>query len=384
MEFRDLKLQYKKLKPEIDRAILKTVSEASFIGGVCVQELEEKLASFVGKKYCITCGNGTDALSLALEAWGIGAGDAVFVPDFTFFSSGECPASTGAMPIFVDIDERTYNMNPICLENAIRQVLEEGRYIPRVVLTVDLFGQPAEYDRIRETCVKYGLYLLEDGAQGFGGAINEEKACSFGDITTTSFFPAKPLGCYGDGGAIFTDNEEWKNVIRSLAVHGKNAEDKYDNIRLGRNSRLDAMQAAVLQVKLKAFQEYELERVNQVADWYGENLSDTGMILPFVKENYVSSWAQYTVQLPAGIDREALQEYLRKKDIPTMVYYRRPMHLQGAFRNMDSKKATCPVTERVCRSVLSLPMHPYMKEEEVKQIAVAIREYVFNYGEITV
>lgn len=378
MEFRDLKLQYERLKPEIEHAILKTVSGATFIGGACVQELEEKLASYVGRKYCITCGNGTDALTLALKVWKIGKEDAVFVPDFTFFSSGESPAGEGAVPVFVDVDENTYNMNPVCLERAICKVLEEGRYKPKVVVAVDLFGQPAEYDKIMKICKKYNLFLLEDGAQGFGGSIEWKKACSFGDIATTSFFPAKPLGCYGDGGAVFTDNEEWARLIRSLAVHGKNAEDKYDNIRIGMNSRLDALQAAILQVKLKAFEEYELAAINQIANCYNENLSDTGLKLPTVKKKYVSSWAQYTIGLPSDIDRQAMQEYMKKKGIPTMVYYRKPMHLQGAFKNSYSEETVCLVTEKLCNSVLSLPMHPYMEVEDVKQIVGAIKEYVGN------
>ncbi len=219
MQFRDLQKQYEKLKDEIDEKIKGVCSSAHFISGPEVKELEDQLARYVGRKYCITCANGTDALTLAIKAWGLGTGDAVFVPDFTFFSSGECPAQLGCTCVFVDIDQRTFNIDPDKLEEAIIRVKNDGLYNPRAVVAVDLFGQPAEYDRIEKICKKYDLLLLEDGAQGFGGNINGKKACSFGDISTTSFFPAKPLGCYGDGGAIFTDNEEWAGLIRSYAGH---------------------------------------------------------------------------------------------------------------------------------------------------------------------
>ena len=242
-----------------------------------------------------------------------------------------------------------------------------------MVAAVDLFGQPADYPKIKEICKKYDLLLLEDGAQGFGGSIDGKMACSFGDISTTSFFPAKPLGCYGDGGAIFTDNDEWAAMLRSLAVHGKNAENKYDNIRLGMNSRLDTIQAAILEVKLKAFREYELDYVNKAAQMYNEALKDTNLILPLVKENFVSSWAQYTVQLPESVDRDALQAKLKEQGIPTMVYYMKPMHVQGAFAGTDSVNADCPETDKLCRTVLSLPMHPYLTQEDVNKVADALK-----------
>ena len=320
MEFRDLKEQYRVLKPQIDAAMAEVVTSAHFISGPQVAALEQKLAAYVGVKHCITCGNGTDALTLALIAWGVGPGDAVFVPDFTFFSSGECPAYEGATPIFVDVDPHTYNMDPEKLQQAIEQVRAEGEYTPKAVVAVDLFGQPADYDRILPLCKQYGLLLLEDGAQGFGGSLHGKMACSFGDIGTTSFFPAKPLGCYGDGGAIFTDNDDWAALIRSLAVHGKSGQDKYNNIRLGMNSRLDTLQAAVLDVKFEAFQKYELEAVNRVATWYTEALQGSGLVLPEVRPGFVSSWAQYTVQLPQGTDRAAVQATLKAQGIPTMVY----------------------------------------------------------------
>ncbi|MFW5632242.1 MAG: DegT/DnrJ/EryC1/StrS family aminotransferase, partial [Acetivibrio ethanolgignens] len=258
MQFRDLKTQYQTLKSEIDQAVIDVMTASNFISGIQVTELEAQLASYVGVKHCITCANGTDALTLALMAWNVGIGDAVFVPDFTFFASGETVAYEGATPIFVDVEEDSFNMSPTSLEQAIEAVLKEGKLTPRVIVAVDLFGQPADYVAIRKLADKYGLYILEDGAQGFGGRLQidgvEHRACSFGDISTTSFFPAKPLGCYGDGGAIFTDNDGWAELIRSLRIHGKGS-DKYDNVRIGMNSRLDTIQAAILQVKLKVFAE---------------------------------------------------------------------------------------------------------------------------------
>lgn len=374
MQFRDLKQQYAVLKDDIDKAVAGVLSSAQFISGGAVRELEAQLAEYVGVKHCITCANGTDAITLALKAWGIGKGDAVFVPDFTFFSTGECPAAEGAVPVFVDVDERSFNIDPDRLEEAIIKVKNDGRYTPRAVAAVDLFGLPAEYDRIKEICQKYGLLLLEDGAQGFGGELNGKRACSFGDISTTSFFPAKPLGCYGDGGAVFTNNDEWAAIIRSLAVHGKNAENKYDNIRIGMNSRLDTLQAAVLQVKLRAFREYELADVSKAAELYNEAFSDSGLVLPLVNAGYMSSWAQYTVQLPEGADRAAVQAKLKEQGIPSMVYYMKPMHVQGAFAGTYSADADCPVTEKLCGKVLSLPMHPYLSKNDIYTVAEALTE----------
>lgn len=377
MEFRDLKKQYQVLKPQIDEKVQSVCASAHYISGPEVAELEKELAEYVGVKHCITCANGTDALTLALKAWEIGKGDAVFVPDFTFFSSGECPAAEGATCVFVDVDERTYNINPVKLEEAILKVKKEGKYNPKVVVSVDLFGLPADYNAIKPICEKYGLFLLEDGAQGFGGEINGKRACSFGDISTTSFFPAKPLGCYGDGGAVFTDNDEWAALIRSYAVHGKSGEDKYNNIRLGLNSRLDTIQAAILQVKLKAFKDYEVKNINKVAQFYNEEFKFAGLdkklVLPEIKDGYLSSWAQYTIQLPEGTDRAALQSKLKEVGIPSMVYYMKPMHLQGAFTGTDSAIADCTVTEKLCKTVLSLPLHPYMEVKDVSFVVEKIR-----------
>ncbi len=383
MEFRDLKKQYARLKPEIDTAVSEVISSSHFISGSQVSVLEKALADFAGVKHCISCANGTDAITIALKAWGIGAGDAVFVPDFTFISSGECPADLGAVPIFVDVDDRSFNLDPVKLEDAVKKVVSEGKYKARAVIAVDLFGLPADYDAIRAVCWKYDLLLLEDAAQGFGGRIGDRMACSFGDISITSFFPAKPLGCYGDGGAIFTDNDEWADLIRSLCVHGKETGDpndpdaKYNNVRLGKNSRLDTIQAAVLLVKFRVFRDYELSDINRVASWYFDGLKDSELILPVIQEGFYSSWAQYTVQLPPGTDRKVLQAKLGSLGIPTMVYYSRPLHLQGAFAGTDSSIADCPVTERLCSSVLSLPIDPYKEKDE---IGFVCRELKKNCG----
>lgn len=374
MQFRDLKKQYEVLKDKIDSATIRVMTDANFISGKQVTELEELLAEYVGVKHCITCANGTDALSLVLEAWNIGSGDAVFVPDFTFFASGETVVFEGATPIFVDILEDSFNMDPYSLEEAIRVVKEEGKLTPKAVVTVDLFGQPADYDRIIPIVKANNLLLLEDGAQGFGGNIRGKRACSFGDIATTSFFPAKPLGCYGDGGAIFTDNDEWAALIRSLRIHGKGS-DKYDNIRIGMNSRLDTIQAAILQVKLDAFNEYELDDVNKVAKRYSEELSSIVKI-PSVPEGFLSSWAQYSILLKHKAERDSLQAYLKEQAIPTMIYYPKPMHEQKAFADMDIVKTDLSVTNSICDRVLGLPIHPYMTEEDQNIVIERIKSFV--------
>lgn len=374
MQFRDLKAQYLALKPQIDQAIFDAVKEGHYISGPQVRELEERLAAYVGVKHCITCANGTDALQLALMAWGVGPGDAVFVPDFTFFSSGEVVSAVGATPVFVDVDESTFNMDVAKLEEAVVAVRDEGELVPSVVVSVDLFGLPADYPALKPLCEKYGLKLLEDGAQGFGGAIGEAMACSFGDISTTSFFPAKPLGCYGDGGAVFTDNDEWAALVRSYAVHGKGT-FKYDNVRVGMNSRLDTIQAAVLLAKLDTFANEEVAKVNEIAFLYDDALADSGLALPRVPDGYISSWAQYTVRLPEDVDRDDLQARLKEQGVPTMVYYPKPMHEQGAFEGACVvAPGGCPVTERLCASVLSFPMGPYVTRDEIAQVALASKK----------
>ena len=374
MEFRDLKKQYEMIEDEIREGMKTVIRDCNFISGRQVDVLEGKLAEYVGAKHCITCANGTDALSLALMAWKIGEGDAVFVPDFTFFSSGEVVSYAGATPVFVDIDKDTFNISVHSLENAIQCVIEEGYLTPKVIIAVDLFGQPADYPSIRKIAEKYNLMILEDGAQGFGGEIEGQKACSFGNISTTSFFPAKPLGCYGDGGAIFTDNDDIEKYLRSIRIHGKGS-CKYDNIRIGMNSRLDTLQAAILLPKLKAFEKYELEKINQAAAQDTEILKDV-VKTPFIKEGFYSSWAQYSVLLPENIQREELQQNLKRDDIPTMVYYPKPMHEQKAFLDNYLVFDELSNTKEICRRILSLPIHPYMEREDVEYVAECLKKYL--------
>lgn len=374
MEFRDLKAQYQEHKNEIDNAIHRVLAGGGFIGGKPVRELEEKLAEYVGVKHCVTCANGTDALQLALMTWGIGPGDAVFVPDFTFFSSAEVVPLVGAAPIFVDIDEDTFNMDADSLEKAVGYVLQCTNLKPRVIIAVDLFGQPADYSRIQKIAQKYGLLILEDAAQGFGGSIGSKKACSFGNISTTSFFPAKPLGCYGDGGAVFTDDDEWAALLRSFCVHGKGT-DKYDNVRIGMNSRLDAVQAAVLLEKLRFFEE-ETDCCNRVAREYTRMLNGH-VKTPLIKEGMCSSWAQYTIRLENEAHRENVMQWLKEAGIPTAVYYKKPLHQQEALKEYAVEVPGCPVTERICRCCLSLPMHAYLSQEEAELICRIIQSVNF-------
>lgn len=375
MQFRDLKAQYAHLKEDIDAAMIEVAGSSAFIGGPQVKKLEEDLAAYVGQKYCITCGNGTDALQLAMMGIGVGEGDAVFVPDFTFFASGEIVPLVGATPIFVDVDGRTFNLDPAALEKKVEEVKAEGKFTPKAVVAVDLFGLPADMPAIRAICDKYGMILVEDAAQGFAGQINGQKACSFGDVATTSFFPAKPLGCYGDGGAVFTSNEEWASLINSYKVHGKGV-DKYDNVRIGVNSRLDTLQAAILQIKFKALTEYELDDVNAAAAYYTEHLKDI-VVTPLIPEGYYSSWAQYTIQLPDNETREGLKAFLQGKGIPSMIYYLKPMHQQGAFDASMYDDADYAETNRLSATVLSLPIHPYLTKEDADEVIAAIKEY-FN------
>ena len=372
MQFRDLAKQYQILKADIDNAMLSVASDAHYIMGPQVKELEEQLAEYVGVKHCLTCANGTDALTLALKAWGIGPGDAVFVPDFTFFASAEVVALEGATPVFVDVDDTTFNIDTVSLEKAISLTLEDGKLTPKVIVAVDLFGLPANYPSVKAIAKKYNLLILEDGAQGFGGTINGQKACSFGDIATTSFFPAKPLGCYGDGGAVFTNNDEWAQLMNSYRVHGKGT-DKYDNVRIGMNSRLDTMQAAILQVKLRAFDK-EVESVNEAARHYTQLLKDH-VKTPVIPDGFGSSWAQYTIQLPNEEQRNRIQQKLKEAGIPSMVYYPKPMHEQTAFQHLTSY--ILPQTSvKLSQTVLSLPMHPYIEASDIEHICSTLISFL--------
>ena len=376
MQFRDLKTQYTVLKDEMDKAILEVVDSSAFVMGPKIKEMESAFAEYVGVKHCVACNSGTDALLLALKVWNIKQGDAVFVPSFTFFASAEVIAMQGATPVFVDVDNDTFNMDVADLERKIEQTLKAGKLKPRVIIAVDLFGLPADFKAIRKVADKYGLYVLEDGAQGFGGRIGDQKACTFGDISTTSFFPAKPVGCYGDGGAVFTDNIEWASLLESYHIHGKGS-DRYDNVRIGMNSRLDSIQAAILLVKLKAFKENELVDVNKVAARYTEKLKNL-VKTPIVPEGFYSSWAQYTIRVENKEVREGLQTALKAHDIPTAIYYPIPMHRQTAFKDLNLDDNRCPISDQLADTVVSLPIHPYLSLVDQDMICDAVREFLMK------
>ena len=376
MEFKGLQAQYLAIKDNLSPRLQRILEKGSFIQGDEVLELEKTLGEYVGVSHCITCGNGTDALTLVLSAWGIGRGDCVFLPDFTFFSTGEAPASLGAHVVFVDVDHRTFNLSPQALEEAIIRILSEGRLRPRAIIAVDLFGLPAEYTLIEAIAKKYKLLLLEDGAQGFGGSISGRRALSFGDAATTSFFPSKPLGCYGDGGAIFTNSYTLAQELYSLRAHGQ-GKDKYDNVKLGYNSRLDTLQAAVLLTKLQAFKAYELSNMEAFAKIYSEALE--GLVqIPKLLEGYKSSWAQYTIVLKSLQEREGLKGFLEAKGIPSMIYYPKTLQNQKAFAYIKKAQLPCPVAEALSQKVLSLPLHGYLKEEEINKLLDAVKGYFIN------
>lgn len=362
MQFIDLKTQYQHLQTKIDKRIQQVLMHGKYIMGPEVKELEEKLAEYVGVKHAITCANGTDALQLTMMAFDIKQGDAVFCPTFTFFATAEAPAFFGATPVFVDSNKDTFNICPIDLEKRIQAVIAEGKLIPKAIIAVDLFGLPANYPEIEKIAKKYNLKLIEDAAQGFGGSINGKKAGSFGDIATTSFFPAKPLGCYGDGGAVFTNDDDLAELIKSYRVHGKGT-DKYDNVRIGMNSRLDTIQAAILLEKLAEFPT-ELINRNKAATKYEKELS-SNLNTPQVPQSYLSSWAQYTL---VDDERDVIMAEYKAKGIPTVVYYGTCMHQQTVFKTLGYKEGDFPIAERFAKTVFSLPMHPYLEDATMKKI----------------
>ena len=366
MQFIDLAAQYKHLKSRIDNRIHDVLDHGQYIMGPEVYELEEKLAEYVGVKHAITCANGTDALTLAMMVLNIEKGDAVFCPTFTFFATAEVIAYEGATPVFVDSDEATFNICPIDLEKRILATIAEGKLTPKAIIAVDLFGLPANYPEIQKIADKYNLKLVEDAAQGFGGSINGKRAGSFGDIATTSFFPAKPLGCYGDGGAIFTNNDEYAELIKSYRVHGKGS-DKYDNVRIGMNSRLDTIQAAILLEKLAEFPT-ELINRNKAADDYERTLAGKYKT-PLVPEGYISSWAQYTL---VSNNRDGEMDKFKAQGIPTMIYYGTCMHGQTAFNMLGYQKGDLPVAEKLASQVFSLPMSGYVVTKDVSSIITQI------------
>lgn len=370
MEFIDLKSQYQRLKPQIDAAIQRVLDHGQYVLGPEVAELEEKLAAYTGAKHCITVANGTDALQIAQMALGIGPGDEVITPGFTYIATAETVALLRAKPVYVDIDPRTYNLNPVLLESAIT---------PRTkaIVPVSLFGQCADFDAINAIAEKHGIPVIEDAAQSFGGSYKGRKSCNLSTIACASFFPSKPLGCYGDGGAIFTNDEELAKVIRQIARHGQDR--RYHHIRIGVNSRLDTIQAAILLPKLALLDE-ELKARQRIAEQYGQLLesvnapfrvianesNNSNIATPYLEPHTTSAWAQYTIQVPY---REALQEKLKQAGIPTVVHYPIPLNKQPAV--VDAK-AQLPVGDAVAQRVMSLPMHPYLDETDLKTIVQAI------------
>lgn len=365
IEFIDLQAQRRRLGDRIDKAIARVLDHGAFIMGPEVGELEERLADYCGVRHAISCASGTDALLLPLLAWGIGPGDAVFVPTFTFAATAEVVALAGATPVFVDILPDTFNIDPASLAAAIDAESASGRR-PVGIIAVDLFGQPADYDAVEKLARDHGLWLLADAAQSFGAAYHGRRVGSIGDAAATSFFPAKPLGCYGDGGAVFTDDDGLADVMRSLRVHGKGS-DKYDNVRVGLNGRLDTIQAAILLEKLAIFDE-ELAARQTVADRYAELLGDA-VVVPTLIDGVTSAWAQYTIRVP---DRDGVAAALKAEGIPTAVYYPKPLHLQTAYRSFPVAPGGAEMSANASKSVLSLPMHPYMDEGVSKRVGAAV------------
>lgn len=369
--FIDLIAQRKALSAEIDQALNTVLDHGRFIMGPEVGQLEKELSTFCGVSRCVTCASGTDALLLPLMAWEIGPGDAVFVPSMTFISSAEVVLLLGAVPVFVDVDAATFTMNPDSLSKAIEAAEKEG-INPRVVIPVDLFGQPADYGRINEIAKRRGIKVLADAAQSFGGSAPGGAVGTLADATASSFFPAKPLGCYGDGGAIFTADEELAEILESIRLHGR-GDEKYDNVRIGLNGRLDTMQAAVLLVKLAAFPD-EFKRRQALAGAYTRGLGDI-LEAPVVTDGYGSAWASYTLKAGSRQNRDSFQRALSKKSIPTQIYYPKPLHRQKVFASHNSLAPDgCPVSDDLSGRVFSLPFHPYMTDDTLDQIVHAVRE----------
>ena len=365
MQFIDLKAQQKRIKTNIDKRIQSVLNHGKYIMGPEVFELEEKLAEYVGVKNCISCSSGTDALLIPLLAKNFGPGDAILTTPFTYIATAEVISLVGATPIFIDIYPETFNINPDGIEKAVKEAWEKGLN-PRAIIPVDLFGLPARYRKIKRIAKENNLFIIEDSAQGFGGEIRDKRAGSFGDVATTSFFPAKPLGCYGDGGAIFTNDDELANIMKSIRVHGGGF-DKYDNIRIGINGRLDTIQAAILLEKLNIFKEDEVKLRNEVANRYSNNLTDK-IITPFIPEKYVSSWAQYSILATSINERDKIMDALMKEKIPNVIYYRIPLHLQKVFKKYGYKKGDFPIAESVSETIFSVPMHPYLLKEDQNRI----------------
>jgi dTDP-4-amino-4,6-dideoxygalactose transaminase len=370
MQFIDLAAQQQRIKDKIDARIARVLEHGSYIMGPEVREFEDSLSSFSGAKHSLTCANGTDALLLALMALKVRSGQAVLCPSFTFAATAEVIPFVGAVPVFVDCDPDTYNIDPRSLERSIAYAKSLGLK-PTVVIAVDLFGLPADYDEIEEITAAEGMKLIADSAQGFGGVYKGRNSGTIGDFCTTSFFPAKPLGCYGDGGAIFTDDDEAAELIKSFRVHGK-GHHKYDNCRIGMNSRLDTIQAAILCEKLGIFSD-ELNKRNAVAQRYSAALSNL-LKTPLVPGGLKSSWAQYTVQPRLDLNRDVIIRHLKSVGVPTAVYYPLPLHLQSAYRCFPKDPEGLLVSEDVASKVFSLPMHPYLTVEDQDAVISALHD----------
>lgn len=386
MRFIDLALQQRRIREKIENRIKAVLDHGQYVMGPEIENLEAELAAYTGTRFAVACSSGTDALLLALMAYGISPGDAVLTTPFTFFASAEAIALLGAVPVFVDIEAATFNIDPGLIGTAIAAVTRKDsqiypipeaaleRELPvRGIIPVNLFGLPADYSKINEIAQYYGIFVIEDAAQSLGAEYFGKKACSLGDLGCTSFFPAKPLGGYGDGGMCFTDEDSVAEKMRSIRNHGQGG-DKYTNVRIGMNGRLDTIQAAVLLAKLELFPE-ELELRRQKAREYEALLGteDSPVVCPQIPRGYLSAWAQYSVMAKPGVERSLLQQRLKEAEIPTAIYYPRPLHLQEAFVGLGYKPGDFPVSEDCAKRVLSLPMHPYLGNEDQKLIAAVLR-----------
>jgi dTDP-4-amino-4,6-dideoxygalactose transaminase len=390
MDFIDLKAQQARIRGLIEDNIRAVLDHGKYVMGPEIQALEDKLGDFVGSRHAVACSSGTDALLMALMALDIGPGDAVFTTPFTFIATAEVISLLGAVPVFVDIDPQTFNIDPDKLEDAVEALRSGGaeqpalpglpngrdaKLTPRAIIAVDLFGLPCDYDRLEAVAERFGLELIEDAAQSFGAEFRYQKACSFGDVACTSFFPAKPLGCYGDGGMVFTRDDDLAERLQSIRIHGQ-GRDKYENVRIGINGRLDTIQAAVLLAKFDIFPE-EIEARGEVAKRYSRLLSDGGseLVLPLTPQGYKSVWAQYSVLAKSREDRAEIQEKLKKAGVPTAVYYPTPLHLQTAYASLGYAKGAFPVSEDAADRIFSLPMHPYLNERDQRVIVDAIIQF---------
>jgi len=374
MDFIDLKKQYQNIKPKVQKRINDILDNARFIMGKEIEELEAVLSRYTQTKYCLTCSSGTDALLLPLMAQKIGPGDAVFTTSFSFFATAEVIALLGATPVFVDIDTETFNIDPVKLREEIIKIKTGNQItscfpqnlIPKAIIPVDLFGLCANYDAITDIAKEFGLFVLEDAAQSFGAVQKGKKACSFGNMSATSFFPAKPLGCYGDGGAVFLNDPEQGEILKSLRIHGQGL-DKYENVRVGINGRLDTIQAAVLLEKIEIF-DTEISQRRKIAQRYADALKSK-FVVPAIFDDNLSAWAQYSLQCE---NRDVVVDALKKEKIPTAIYYPKPLHLQKAFSHLGYEKGHCPVAERIANRIFSIPMHPYLTDADQEQIIKAV------------